>query len=102
MTDARGPQPPPINPSLRVPFRDPIVQRAVGFLQKELAVVIPESGFERACLGMGPTGICVQIVCVITGRDPGIWTFEVWGRPDGTWKLCYENKQGGKGNGTGY
>ena len=101
MIDPRGPQPPPVNPSLRLLFGDPIVQRAVVHLQKELAVVIPESGFQRACVGKGPTGICVQIVCVVTGRDAGIWTFEVWGRPDGSWKLTYEHKQGGRGDGSG-
>jgi hypothetical protein len=97
VTDPRGPQPPNINPSLRAPFRDPVVQKAVAVLQKELAVLIPEAGFQRACLGKGPTGICVQIVCVVTGRDPGIWTFEVWCRPDGSWQVTYENKQGGTG-----
>jgi len=98
MTDPKGPQPPAINPNLTVlSFRDPVVQRVVTFLQKELAVQIPEDGFQRAWLGVGPAGIAVRMVCVVTGRDAGVWTFEVWGRPDGTWHLTYENKQGGRG-----
>lgn len=97
MTDSRGPQPPPVNPHLRVSFRDPVIQKVVAFLQKELAIGIPEDGFQRACLGIGPTGIVVEMLCVVTGRDAGVWVFEVWGRPDGTWHLTYENKKGGRG-----
>ena len=92
--------PPPINPSKRVRnFQDPIVLRAVSVLQKQLAVQIPESGIQRVCCGVGASGISVQILCLVSGRDSGLWTFEVWGKPDGSWEITYSNKQGGEGAG---